>query len=259
VAGRKATGSGLRARAGSIALLELAGAGAGELCAEGRFAAASLTRWLGARPAGPLALGPESAAVLSALAEGWSSTAIHTAATRPLSAAEAGELAQLGLLAEAPAEHGEQRFAATEWLRRGLGPLAAAARLEIAEPREGAAPIDPLDVEAAFLLTLPLVKGLPEQMSSSCRLTVRLPERSAPLSGVVVLIERGEIASVTTDLTIWSDTYAQGRPLEWIEALIDPSSAALDAGGNLEVPLALLDGLHEELFSGLGEPKLRSG
>lgn len=251
-----ATGSRSGARAGSLALLDLAHpAERGE---EGRFAEAVLERWLGACPAGPVAPGPDAEPLLRIVAEGWHSTAIHTAASRALSADEAGELPQVGLLAPAPDEEGEPRFAATEWLRRGIGALAAAARLEIAERREGAAPIDALDVEAAFLLTLPLVLGLPDDMSACCRLTVPLPERRSRLAGVAVLIERGEITSVTTDLTIWSDTYASGPPLDWIEALIDPATARLDVSGNLEVPLSLLTGLHVELFSGLGELEMRS-
>jgi len=249
-------------RAGALALLELARpATRGE---EGRFAAATLERWLHERPSGPLAPGPDSEPAIEALAAGWSSAAIHALAARPLAAAEAvaavapdGRKAAIhALRAMEVAElivpepdSDEKRLAASEWLRRGMAPLAAAARLEIAESREDATPIDPRDVEAAFLLTLPLIEGLPEEMCSSCRLTVPMPDPRLGLAGVVVQIEWGRIVSISTDLTIWSDTYASGPPLDWIEALIDPSEARLDAAGALDVPLALVEGLHQELFA----------
>jgi hypothetical protein len=240
---------------------------------DGENTAAILERWLCACPDGPLALGPAAEPVLEALAAGWSSTVIHALAAQPrmLSetiAAVAPEarkdaihairaLEEVELLMAMPGPQ-EKTLAVTEWLRRGIGPLAAAARLETAEEREDAAPIDPRDVEAAFLLTLPLTGGLADDICSSCRLTVPMPDPRDGLVGVVVQIEWGRIVSVSTDLTIWSDTYASGPPLAWIETLIDPSESQLDAGGALEVPIALVEALHEELFSGLGELELRS-
>ncbi|HET9162458.1 MAG TPA: hypothetical protein VFN89_03300 [Solirubrobacterales bacterium] len=253
-------------RAGASTLLELPDR-VREPSEQRRLALAVLEAWLKVCPAGPIALGQESEPVLSALARGWASSTIHAFAAGPLTIPEATAaigrpdrepmvasrvqaMESVGLLAASPTTRtGEaERLEATDWLRRGMGPLAAAARLEAAEGREDATQIDELDVEAAFLLSLPLVRGLPEEMSSSCRLTVMVPGRRPRLAGVAVLIERGKIASVSPDLTLWSDTYASGAALDWLDTLIDPSSPKLDVGGALDVPLALLDGLHEALF-----------
>jgi hypothetical protein len=257
---------GTRRRAGASALVELLGQ-VRDSSEERCRATAVLEHWLKACPAGPLAPGPEAESVLAALAEGWSAAAIHAVAAGPVTVAEASEsigepdrelaamsrvfaaMEGVGLIASASGTDGEERKEATDWLRSAIGPLAAAARLEAADGRDGATPIDELDVEAAFLLALPLVKGLPAEMSSACRLTVTVPGRRPHLAGVAVLIDRGEIVSVTTDLTIWSETFASGAALDWIDTLIDPTAAKLDVSGALEVPLALLAGLHETLFA----------
>jgi hypothetical protein len=252
-------------RAGASALLDLPTAERPPT-AERRVALAVLESWLKVCPAGALDIGRKSEPVLAALAGGWASSTIHAFAAGPQTITEATAavgrpdresavaervqaMQDVGLLTDAPASGADdaERIEATDWLRRAIGPLAAAARLEAAEAC-GAAPIDELDVEAAFLLALPLVTGLPEEMSSSCQLTVTVPGRRPRLAGVAVLIDQGEIASVSPDLTLWSDTFASGAALDWIDTLIDPSAAKLDVSGALEVPLALLTGLHEQLF-----------
>jgi hypothetical protein len=255
----------VKARAGALALLGLlerpAPGGHGE---ERAFATAALESWLGECPSGPLSLGPDAKRVLRALAGGWSSRAIHAVALGPANSAEltlrigapraravAGALRamrEVGLVESVSVPAGRDIVVPTVWLRRAIGPLAAAARLEIAEPPRGAAPIDPQDVEAAFRLGLSLLLELDEDFSHLCRLTVAMPERGVPLAGVAVQLELGEIVMVTADLRIHSETWASGSPLAWIETLIDPTDPKLAVSGNLEVLLALLHGLHEELF-----------
>lgn len=261
----RATDGELTARAGALTLLGLAEPserpGRGE---EGGFAAAALERWLGECPAGPVALGPGAKPVLEALARGWTSTAIHAIARRPSKRAELVErvgapraeaaagalraMLEVGLVESWCVPAGRDIIVPTVWLRRAIGPLAAAARLEIAEQPAGAAPIDPLDVEAGFRLGLALLLCLDEGLTHLCRLTVTMPEREVRLAGVVVQLELGEVASVSADLTVDSETWASGPPLAWIETLIDPSAPKLSLNGNAEVLHALLGGLHEELF-----------
>ena len=53
-------------------------------------------------------------------------------------------------------------YAVTDWLRRGVGPLAAAARWERRNRPTETAPIGALDVEAAFLLRPSLLSLAPE-------------------------------------------------------------------------------------------------
>jgi hypothetical protein len=266
VATSGATGSEHRARAGALALFCVANPTEPQPALpaeEVHFVASVLERWLSACPSGPLALGPDCGPALSALLGGWSSTVVHALAARPLTVAEAAEavgtlredqveeriaaMESAALLTGLPAEDGEQRFAVTDWLRMAIAPLAAAARMEIRHPPGDTEPIAPLDVEAAFQLTLPLV-SLSEELSASCRLTLSVPGRPPRLAGATVLVEQGKVTSISPSLEMQSDTFATGAPIDWLDTLIDPSVAKLDTSGDLQICSELLDGLHETLF-----------
>ena len=173
-AGQRTRGSGdaYRTRAGALSLFRIAHPDEPQPALpeeETAFVAEQLERWLDECPDGSLGLGlglgsgseSESEDPLTALLDGWCSTAIH-------------EIAAGG---DAP-----------EWLRHAIAPLAAAARLEFQLPQGETAPIAPLDVEAAFLLALPLIE-LPEELQGTCRLTVPVSGRPPELAGVVVLVE----------------------------------------------------------------------
>ena len=265
-----ATGSEYRARAGALTLFCVANPTEPQPALpaeEVHFVASILERWLSACPSGPLALGPGCGPALAALLGGWSSTVIHALAARPLTVAEATEavgglshdavrdriaaMESVSLLAVLPGEGDEQRFAVTDWLRMAIAPLAAAARMEIRHPPGDTEPIAPLDVEAAFQLTLPLV-SLSEELSASCRLTVPVPGRPPRLAGVSVLVEQGEVTSVSPDLAMQSENFATGAPIDWLDTLIDPSLAKVEASGDPQICLGLLDGLHETLFGNSG-------
>lgn len=254
------------ARAGALTLHRVAGPGEPQPAAPAEdtlFVSDQLERWLRDCPAGPLGPGPESEPVLTALLDGWCSTVVHALAAEPLTPAEASEAVEgpgrgaveeqikameaAGLLVARQDTDGEWRFAPTEWLRLAIAPLAVAARLELRNPGGETAPIAPLDVEAAFLLTVPLLTP-PAEAYASCRLLVTVPGRPPRLAGVVVLIEDGLLTAVTADLRMASDTFAAGTPGDWIDTLIDPSLGRVSLEGNLEVLQGLLLGLHEKLF-----------
>lgn len=266
-------------RAGALALSRIAEEAESQPALpaeETDFVAEQLERWLGECPDGPLGLGEEAEQPLAALLDGWCSTLVHALAVEPLTAEEAAEAAGIpraaarerlmamedaGLLAiceqdedseedDADEEAGDEepRLAPTEWLRLAIAPLAAAARLEFQLPQGETTPIAPLDVEAAFLLTLPLI-GLPEEVEGTCKLTVPVPGRPPELAGVVVLARDGEIVSVSTDLTMDSGNFATAPPRGWIDTLIDPSVASVDFGGDPQFVFSLLYGLHERLFA----------
>ena len=128
------------------------------------FVGAVLARWLRRCPEGPLELGPESRRHMAALLGGWASMTIHALAGGPHSAAQACEAIQVldrevidaridsmldtGLLEEAPGAgpDGEPLVGPTEWLRRGIAPLAAAARMELRFPPGDTAPIGALSL-----------------------------------------------------------------------------------------------------------------
>jgi len=270
--GFKARGDEYRGRAGALTLYRIANSEESQPALpeeDEAFVAEQLERWLDGCPDGPLELGADAEPALAALLDGWCSTLIHAFAAGPLTVHDAlaaidgledpacGEqLAAMeiaGLLSPCEDEDGEDvdgemRLAATAWLRHAIAPLAAAARLEFQLPQGEAAPIAPLDVEAAFLLALPLI-GLPEELQGTCRLTVPVTGQRPELAGVVVLIEDGEIASISTDLTIDSSNFTTAPPGAWIDTLIDSEAAAVTWGGDPRFALSILHGLHEKLFA----------
>ena len=223
-----------------------------------------LERWLNECPQGGVTLGPDAGPALSALFGGWCSTAMHALAAQPLTVAEATEaigtlgggvveqrlddMAEVGQLEMLRGEDGEERFAATEWLRMAIAPLAIAARMEHRHPPGDTAPIAALDVEAAFLLTLPLLE-LPPDLSGACSLAVELDEDVVPNpAGVTVRVERGRIASVEAGLDEDAGSWASAPAPDWLDTLIEPHVKRVDSGGERALPRRLVYELHQTLF-----------
>lgn len=229
------------------------------------FVSSALEHWLHRCPRGPLELGPEAALALSALLNGWSSTAIHALAVRPLTVAETTEaigileqdtvderieeMAGAGLLEVVDGEpDGDQRFLATEWLRTAIAPLAAAARQELRHPLEDTAPIAALDVETAFLLTLPLLE-LPRELIGICSLSVDLEQDvTGRRAGVTARIEDGRVVTSEIALREDVDAWASAPAAAWLDALIEPDADLVHVGGDRRLAAALLRSLHETLF-----------
>ena len=90
-------------------------------------------------------------------------------------------------------------YRATPWLRRAIVPLAAGAwweRRYLADPPL----IGRLDVEAAFLLAIPLIE-LPAGLSGKCRLAVEIQGGSSPVfAGVLISVEDGKVVSCSSRL-----------------------------------------------------------
>jgi hypothetical protein len=227
------------------------------------FVAFILERWLAACPEGAVALGPDAGPPLSALLSGWSAAVTHALAAEPLTVAEATKaigtlsedavadrievMADAGQL-EAQSGRGEERFAATDWLREGIAPLAAAARLELRHPPGDTAPIAALDVEAAFLLTLPLLE-LSEELSGTCSLTVELEEGVSPNpAGVTAQVDNGRVVSCERRLKEETDAWATASAGEWLDTLIEPETKRVRTGGERQLGRQLLSGLHQTLF-----------
>lgn len=229
------------------------------------FVSSVLERWLSDCPGGPVELGPEAAPALSALLNGWSSTVIHALTWRPLTIAETTEeigvldrdtvderieeMVDAGLLvALEEAGDDEERFAATEWLRTAIAPLAAAARQELRHPLEDTAPISALDVQTAFLLTLPLLE-LPEELSGTCSLAVDLEQGVAGSpTGVTVRIEKGQLVSCEVRLAEDVDAWTSASAAAWLDIVIEASTAGVRNGGDSNLAAVLLSALHQTLF-----------
>lgn len=240
-----------------------------ELTAVGRelsLVASVLWGWLEGAADGPLTFEDNAAkTAIKALAEGWSTTMLRALAAGPLTLTELDRvitahsypalerrLAALRLAGLVEAQESTSRgtpYAVTDWLRLGLAPLAAAARWERRHLASVAAPFAPIDIEATFLLAAPMLR-LPEELSGSCRMAAQVPNGRKPrLAGVVHEIENGSLTGCSTKLSGNADAWALGSVGAWLDAVIDADIDRLEVGGDCRLGRALLDALHETLFT----------
>ncbi len=153
-----------------------------------------------------------------------------------------------GQLTALPREDRGTPYVPTDWLRRAVSPLCFAGRCE-RRHMDDAAPITDVEVEAAFLLTLPLVR-LPQISHGSCLLASRTDgaagEGETPeLAGVSLEVVGGEITSATVDLTAEPATWAIGTAEVWLDAVVDGVFDRLRIGGdNPQLARELVQGLH---------------
>jgi DNA-binding HxlR family transcriptional regulator len=232
-----------------------------------------LETWLARAPEGSIP--PDSAmakSAVKALAGGWSSTLMRALASRPYSLAELdGLIPHVGYpslgrklakmratrqVTPAPGPGRSTPYLVTDWLRRSIAPICAAGRCEQRHMREVSAPIASLDIEAAFLLVLPLA-SLPPAVSGTCMLAVHNSTAGKPaksplgnLSAVTVEVERGEIVSCAARIEESPPTWALGTPKTWLDAVIDARVDALRIGGaSPGLARALVSGVHLALFA----------
>lgn len=229
------------------------------------FVSDTLEEWLAQAPSGLLPFGGDGATeAIEALADSWSSTMLHSLAAGPRSLSEldgasdatgypATErcLDAMRLSGQLQARRGAGEGAAysvTDWLRRGVAPIVAAARMEnrhLSDSPEVAS----LDVEAAFMLAVPLLR-LPVDMSGSCRLALELDGGAGLPAGVTVEVEEGRIAACTPDLQGDHDAEATGDLSTWFDTVIEANPDEMELGGDRGLAMALVYDLHRVLFGG---------
>jgi DNA-binding HxlR family transcriptional regulator len=227
--------------------------------------AAVLRSWLAESPVEPLELGSTAAkSAIKALADGWSSTIVRALAARPFSLTELnrliadinypslerrlGAMRLAGQVEPVPGNRRGTPYAVTKWMRRAMGPLAAAAFWELRYLPEVTTPATPLDAEAAFLLAVPTLR-LDDEQSGVCRLAVEMRtggERR--LAGVLVSVKEGRVASCVARLKGEAAGWASGSTSEWLSAVIEGEDEHLEVGGDCDLARSLLDGLHGALF-----------
>ncbi|HKB52264.1 MAG TPA: winged helix-turn-helix transcriptional regulator [Solirubrobacterales bacterium] len=242
-----------------------------ELTAAGRdllFVIGALERWLAVAPSGPLRLGDNAAkAAIKALVESWSTKMLRALAARPLSLTDLDRiigdlsypalerrLAALRLSSQIEAQPSNGRgtpYAVSDWGRRGIAPIAAAARWERQHRPTLTAPVSRHDAEAVFLLATPLLR-LPVETAGSCRMGVTFPSSGEHrLSGVMLEVEAGTVVSCATRLQGHPDAWALGPSAGWLNAVIEQDHSGLELGGDCRLARSLLEGLHSALF---GDP-----
>jgi DNA-binding HxlR family transcriptional regulator len=236
-----------------------------------RFVDAALERWLSEAPEEPLEPGSDSAkAATEALVEGWSSTIVRVLAGRRLSLTELDgligalnypalerRLASMrlaGMVEPAPGNGREKPYVLTEWLRRGIAPIAAASRWERRNVPESTAGIDRIDAEAGLLLAVQLLR-LPAEVSGSCRLTIEVADGSeAERATVVVAVSGGSALPIVPPGDQATDSWIAGPPNAWFRAVIEADFAHLEVGGHKRLATAVLQSLNAALFSPAGRP-----
>ncbi len=230
-----------------------------------------LEKWLAGAPNGPLAPDSEEAkGAIKALAGGWGSTLMRVLAAQPYSLAEIDSLipqvaypslerrlAKMRATRQVTPAPGPGRgtpYAVTDWLRRAIAPLCVAGRCEHRHMRDVTVPISAIEVEAAFLLALPLAP-LPPTLNGNCMLAVQTEKGAAGrspsdrLSGVIVEVQRGEIVCCAAQVDERPRTWALGTPESWLEAVIEGRLEKLRFGGaKPRLTAALVHGLHVALF-----------
>lgn len=240
--------------------IELTGSGRDLLSVTG-----ALRVWLAAAPEGPLRPGSTAAkSAVKALVEGWSTTMMRALAAGPLSLTELDSLIAAvsypslerrlaamrlaGQVEKTPGRGKGTPYAVTEWLRRAVAPLCAAARWERRHLGQLAAPIGYRDVEAALLLAVPMLR-LPGDVSGSCRLAVQLRNRDGHgLAGVMVSVEEGRITQCIARLEGRPDAWATGPAQAWLAGMIERDFKGLELGGDCRLATELVEGLHGVLF-----------
>lgn len=228
--------------------------------------ARALEDWLKTSPQGPVEFGSNVAkSSTKALADGWSSGIVRALASRPLALTELsrlisnlsypslerrlGAMRVAGLVERGSANGRGRPYEISRWLRLASTPVAAAARWERKYLQDQTPPIRRLDIEAAFLLVLPLV-SLSEGPSGVCRLAVDTSRGSQHRqAGVLVQIQGGRMSNCVTRLEGSVDASAAGSASAWMSAVSRGSASRLDLGGNRELARALVEGIHRALVA----------
>jgi len=219
-----------------------------------------LQDWLRVAPEEPILLGsPTSKSATKALVEGWSTNVVRALAARPLSLTELnrlipkvsypslerrlGAMRLAGLVEPQPGNGRGTPYAATEWLRRAVVPIAAAAGWERHYRPKDSKSIGRLGVEAAFLLAVPLL-DMPVDFRGRCRLAVEVQSGSSPVfAGVLVNFEEGKIVSCTSRLEGEVEGWVVGTPEAWLSRMKGDDQPSLALGADLVMAEALLDSL----------------
>ena len=223
-----------------------------------------LEAWLHQSPGRALELGStEARNVIKPLVEGWSTNIVRALAARSLSLTELDRLIPkisypslerrlaamriVGLVDGHRVEGGATPHSATDWLRRAAAPFVAATAWERRFLPDSTPPIGRLDIEAAFLLAIPLLE-LPAGASGKCRLAVEVHRGSSPVfAGVLVCVEEGEAASCAPHLDGEARSWVSGTPRAWLRRFNSESNEELEIGGDADFAEAILQALERTL------------
>ncbi len=231
------------------------------------LAASTLQSWLSEAPDGPISLGdPAAKSAIKAFVEGWNATIVRVLAARPLALTELAKLitsisyptlerrlaamrrsGQLRARRDGAASRGTP-YEATPWLRQAVAPLVAAVAWEREWAAEPTKALSRIDVEALFLLAIPLL-DLPEELSGRCRLAVELRSGPQPeYAGAMVTVEAGRPTSWVARPEGDSDAWIGGTAGSWLGWLTGRPDQSLELGGDSALARAVLETLRHTLW-----------
>jgi DNA-binding HxlR family transcriptional regulator len=234
------------------------------------FVADTLEAWLARAPDGPVALDSnQGKGAIKALTVGWGSTILRALGGCPRSLTELDRLIDgysypalerrlaimrgTGQIEVLPARGKRTLYRVTDWTRHAVAPLTAAGRCEGRHMSPRTAPVTEVEVEAAFLLSLPLVK-LPKDVEGACLFAVQTGQAGnggrPALSGVRVKVEGGRLVSCVSELERDPSTWALGTVETWLDCVIDGNLDRLHFGGVKSPRLArdFVQGIHDALY-----------
>jgi hypothetical protein len=130
-------------------------------------------------------------------------------------------------------------------LRQAVVPLTSASAWERKFAPETSVPVGRLDVEAALLLSAPLIELEPGS-SGRCRLSVEIRGGSSPaLAGAIVGVEEGRVTSCTSRLDGEARASASGSVLAWMRQMNGGPSGQLEMAGDLSLAMAVTTSLRD--------------
>lgn len=222
--------------------------------------AGTLQAWLQQAPSGPTELGSTAArSAIKALVEGWGSNIVRALATRPLSLTELNSLIprvsypslerrltamrQVDLLEVRSVAGRMTPYGVTEWLRQATAPVVSAVAWERTFAEERTPEPRRLDVEAAFLLAIPLI-DLDRDLTGTCRLAVEVHDGTSPIfAGASVAIEKGRVVDCVSSLDGHATAWISGKPLAWLRRMNGAPLGELEIGGDMQLANAIIEAL----------------
>lgn len=226
-----------------------------------------LQNWLDLSPYGSISLGsPAARSTVKALVDGWQTHIARALAARPLALTELARfipaisyptlerrlsaMYHVGLVE--PHRNGKTRgtpYKVTDWLRHSITPLTKAVSWEYRAIPERTGPVGRTDVEATFLLIVPILE-LPSEISGRCRLSVELCHRDGTdYAGVTVGVKEGRLDSCVSRLQGEADAWVAGTPLGWFRWVNLGASDSVEIGGDHELAHGLADGIRSALVA----------
>jgi DNA-binding HxlR family transcriptional regulator len=233
--------------------------------------AASLERWLAGAPQKPIEMGSDQAkAAIKGLVEGWCASVLTVLAEGPLSLTELDKrissisyptlercLDTMRLAEQVEVGKRSPRgtpYALTDWLRRGLSPLALGARWEHRQRPDGFDPVCRGDIDDAMMLGGPLFK-LSETVNGVCQLAVRIPDGKDQRRALGYLeVRDGKMSFGVAYSEIKPDAWASGTMDTWFATLLDADTAGLRISGDHDLAGAIIDGVRDTLFDDTTAP-----